>query len=173
MSGVIEEPRGAVRAPELRRGSRVWVQRLRAEADVVEVLDGGQVRVAAGALKLTVAVTDLREAARPEVPVAARTPARGRVPFRAEVLDEAPMQTRDNTCDLRGLRVDDALAMAMTFLDRAIGAGTPAVFFLHGHGTGALRDAVRKELTQSTYVAKVRGAPADEGGEGVTVAWLV
>jgi DNA mismatch repair protein MutS2 len=138
---------------------------------VVDVLGEDQVRVAAGALKVTVAVSELRGAARTEVtPV--RVPARGRVAARAEPLDESPMQTRDNTCDLRGLRVDDALAMAMSFLDRAIGAGTHAVFFLHGHGTGALREAVRRELSQSTYVARIRAAPADEGGEGVTVAWL-
>ena len=167
----IEEPRGLLRGSDLRRGMRVWVQRLRAEAEVVDVLGEDQVRVAAGALKVTVAVSELRGAARTEVtPV--RVPARGRVAARAEPLDESPMQTRDNTCDLRGLRVDDALAMAMSFLDRAIGAGTHAVFFLHGHGTGALREAVRRELSQSTYVARIRAAPADEGGEGVTVAWL-
>ena len=40
---------------ELRRGMRVWVQRLRAEADVVDVRADGSVRVAAGPLKLTVA----------------------------------------------------------------------------------------------------------------------
>jgi DNA mismatch repair protein MutS2 len=85
---------------------------------------------------------------------------------------EPPLQTRDNTCDLRGLRVDDALAMATSFLDRAINEGVPAVFLLHGHGTGALRDAVRKELARSTYVARYRPADAGQGGEGVTVVWL-
>ena len=40
-------------------------QRLRAEAEVVEVLAGGQVRVAAGALKLTVSASELRAVARP------------------------------------------------------------------------------------------------------------
>jgi DNA mismatch repair protein MutS2 len=172
MVGTFEEPRGVVRAADLRRGTRVWVQRLRAEADVVDVFEGGQVRVAAGALKLTVAVTELREVTRPEVAPARAAAARGRGGVRVEPLDEAPTQTRDNTCDLRGLRVDDALAMAMSFLDRAIGAGAHAVFFVHGYGTGALRDAVRKELSQSTCVARVRSAPSDEGGEGVTIAWL-
>jgi DNA mismatch repair protein MutS2 len=62
--------------------------------------------------------------------------------------------------------------MAVTFLDRALGEGTPAVFLVHGHGTGALREAVREELARSKYVAKYRSAPADEGGDGVTVAWL-
>jgi len=86
--------------------------------------------------------------------------------------DQAPIQTRDNTCDLRGLRVDDAVAMATSFLDRALTEGRPAVFLLHGHGTGALRDAIRKELARSPYVAHFRGGEPDQGGEGVTLVWL-
>lgn len=82
------------------------------------------------------------------------------------------MQTTDNTCDLRGLRVDDALSLAGTFLDRAINQGLRVLFFVHGHGTGALREAVRKELGASRFVARLRSGESGEGGEGVTVAWL-
>jgi DNA mismatch repair protein MutS2 len=82
------------------------------------------------------------------------------------------VQVRDNTCDLRGLRVDDGLAMATTFLDRALNDGRDVVFLLHGHGTGAMRDAVRKELSRSPYVARFSPAAPDQGGEGVTVVWL-
>jgi DNA mismatch repair protein MutS2 len=169
---VDEEPREPVRAPDLRRGTRVWVPRLRAEADVVEVLGGDQVRVAAGPLKLTVAVSDLRAAARID-PAPSRPALRAVPPSKLAAPVEGPLlQTRDNTCDLRGLRVDDALAMATTFLDRALNDGQRAVFLLHGHGTGALRDAVRKELARSSYVARFAAGDASQGGEGVTVVWL-
>jgi DNA mismatch repair protein MutS2 len=169
---VNEEPREPVRAAELRKGARVWVPRLRAEADVVEVLAGEQVRVAAGPLKLTVAVSDLRAAARPEA--APSKPVLRAVPTSksAPVVEGPLLQTRDNTCDLRGLRVDDAVSMATTFLDRALNDGQRAVFLLHGHGTGALRDAVRKELARSSYVERFAAAEAGQGGEGVTVVWL-
>lgn len=167
-----EPEREPVRASDLRRGARVWVQRLRAEADVVEVLAGEQVRVAAGALKLTVPASELRTAVPPEAPSrpALRTasPARG-VPV---VQPARPIQTRDNTCDLRGLRVDDAVGMATSFLDRALNAGHSAVFLLHGYGTGALRDAIRQELGRTRYVSSFRAADPDQGGDGVTVAWL-
>jgi DNA mismatch repair protein MutS2 len=83
-----------------------------------------------------------------------------------------PIQTRDNTCELRGLRVDDGVGMATTFIDRAIGGGLPVVFLLHGHGTGALRDAIRKELARSSYVARFGGGDPDQGGDGVTLVWL-
>jgi DNA mismatch repair protein MutS2 len=171
--GVGEVERAPVRALDLRRGARVWVQRLRAEADVVEVLAGEQVKVAAGALKLTVAVSDLRAVVQPEAPSRPALRAlSGRAAAVGVLPEEALIQTRDNTCDLRGLRVDDAVAMATTFLDRALGDGQRAVFLLHGHGTGALREAVREELGRTRYVARFRSAERDQGGDGVTVVWL-
>jgi DNA mismatch repair protein MutS2 len=70
------------------------------------------------------------------------------------------------------LRVDDAVSMATSFLDRAFGDGTRVAFLIHGHGTGALRDAVRKELARTSYVTNFRSAEPDQGGDGVTVVWL-
>ena len=64
-AGAEEVQRDPVRLPDLRKGSRVWVPRLRAEADVVEVMCDGGVRVAAGPLKLTVSAAELRSAAPP------------------------------------------------------------------------------------------------------------
>jgi len=171
---VEEGPREPVTPGELRRGQRVWVQRLRAEAEVIEVA-GDQVRVAAGPLKLTVASSELRTTQQPE-PAPSR-PALRAMPGRAKQMpDAAPelpaIPTRDNTCDLRGLRVDDAVAMSISFLDRALGSGERTVFLRHGQGTGALRDAIRKELARSAYVARFGAADPDQGGEGVTVVWL-
>jgi DNA mismatch repair protein MutS2 len=73
---------------------------------------------------------------------------------------------------LRGLRADDAISLAITFLDRSINAGRKVAFLVHGHGTGALREAIRKELRESRYVAYFRPGTQGEGGDGVTVAWL-
>jgi DNA mismatch repair protein MutS2 len=173
VAGTEDAPRDAVVLQSLRKGSRVWVSRLRAEAEVVDVLGDGTVRVAAGPLKLTVPSSDLRTAERPPVPVAPSVPKRGSArEARPPAADLAPIQTRDNTCDLRGLRVEDGIGMATTFLDRAVGGGQAVVFLLHGHGTGALRDALRKELARSPYVARFRGGDTDQGGDGVTLVWL-
>jgi DNA mismatch repair protein MutS2 len=170
--GARDEERASVALPDLRKGTRVWVPRLRAEADVVEVL-GDDVRVAAGPLKLMVPASELRAAAPPEAPTP-KGAGRGRSagPAAAAAPAGPLLQVRDNTCDLRGLRVDDGLAMATTFLDRALNDGRDVVFLLHGHGTGAMRDAVRKELSRSPYVARYSPAAPDQGGEGVTVVWL-
>ena len=165
--GADEGLREPVNRTDLRKGARVWVPRLRAEAEVVDLMAGDQVRVAAGPLKLTVSASELRTTLHAEPPPPPRPSSRS-----AGSVDQAPLPTRDNTCDLRGLRVDDAIAMATSFLDRALSDGRSAVFLLHGHGTGALRDALRKELARSAYVARLSGVEADRGGEGVTVVWL-
>jgi DNA mismatch repair protein MutS2 len=162
-----DAPRAPVRAAELRKGTRVWVPRLRADAEVVEVLAGEQVRVAAGPLKLTVSVNELRATSPLSRPLL-----RPLDSARAETVDPVPIPTRDSTCDLRGLRVDDAIAMATSFLDRALNEGRHTAFLIHGHGTGALRDALRRELAHSGYVSRIASAAADQGGDGVTVVWL-
>jgi len=168
-----DAPRPFVSASDLRRGSRVYVPRLRADAEVVEILSGGGVRVAAGPLKLTVSAEELR-AARPVEDAAPKPRARDDARARPRFDGPPPpaIATSDNTCDLRGLRVDDAIPMAIAFLDRSLNEGRQVVFLVHGHGTGAIRDALRKELKASPYVAQFRAGAQDEGGDGVTVAWL-
>lgn len=151
----------------LRRGARVYVARLRAEAEVLEVTATGA-RIAAGALKLTVPLSDLS--------LVEGAPDRSRAPAKAKEAPpralEVALQTSENTCDLRGLRADDAVAMASQFLDRSLNDARRVVFLVHGHGTGALRDAIRAELKSSPYVAYFRAGESGEGGDGVTIAWL-
>jgi DNA mismatch repair protein MutS2 len=75
-------------------------------------------------------------------------------------------------CDLRGLRVDEALDQLVAALDRATAASHPRLLVVHGLGTGALRNAVRETLRSSVYVARFEPASQDEGGDGATVAVL-
>ncbi len=166
-----EASRDAVTPNQLKKGGRVYVPRLRAEAEIVEVLAGGEVRVAAGPLKLKVSVSDLRVGATKQPRSA--VPRVGAVRSMTPQSLEVAIQTSDNTCDLRGMRVDDALSMATAFLDRALTDSRRVVFFVHGHGTGALKDAVREELRNSRYIEQFRAATPEEGGDGATVAWLV
>jgi DNA mismatch repair protein MutS2 len=75
-------------------------------------------------------------------------------------------------CDLRGLRVDEAIDRLTHALDRAAAAGRERLMVVHGIGTGALRDAVRRHLAQSPYVARFAAAAAAEGGAGATLVEL-
>lgn len=74
-----------------------------------------------------------------------------------------------NTLDLRGYKVEDALDSLEFYLDKASLANLASVTIIHGHGTGALKSAVRDFLSTSPYVAKYRPGEDSEGGDGVSV----
>jgi len=73
------------------------------------------------------------------------------------------------TLDLRGYRVEEALDEVEAYLDKASLANLSPVYIIHGHGTGALKQAVRSFLDTSPYVAKYRPGEDTEGGDGVSV----
>ena len=74
-----------------------------------------------------------------------------------------------NTLDLRGLKVEDALDKLENYLDKASLANLSATTIIHGHGTGALKSAIRDFLSTSPYVAKYRPGEDSEGGDGVSI----
>ena len=74
-----------------------------------------------------------------------------------------------NTLDLRGKRVEEALDELEGYLDEASLANLSPVYIIHGHGTGALKSAVREFASSSPYVASSRVGNDTEGGDGVCV----
>ena len=74
--------------------------------------------------------------------------------------------------DVRGARVDEALAALDRYLEDASLAGLERVTVIHGLGTGALRDAVRGDSAGHPLVRAVRPGERGEGGDGVTVVEL-
>jgi len=189
MGGVLEDATGALPlaprdlgtapdAKDLRAGMRVHVPRLRADVEIIEAPQKGRVRVGAGPLKLWVGVDEVRLIEKaPTAKDAARGGGGGGLDLRSDLHASAepalPMPSESNTLDVRGMRADDAVAMLEQFLDRLYGASIRVGFVHHGHGTGALREAVRKWLSEpSAYVARSRSASADEGGDRFTVVWL-
>jgi DNA mismatch repair protein MutS2 len=73
--------------------------------------------------------------------------------------------------DLRGARVEDALVALEARIDALLLAGGERLEIIHGVGTGALRDAVRRRLRELPEVREVRDADTP-GRDGVTVALL-
>lgn len=77
-----------------------------------------------------------------------------------------------SSIDLRGARVEDGLIKLELYLDEACLSGLPFVYIIHGHGTGALRDAIREYLETSPYIKKFRPGEKGEGDNGATFAEL-
>ena len=84
----------------------------------------------------------------------------------------ATARTIDSTIDIRGQRVDEAVANVDRFLDESLLANRDTAFIVHGHGTGALRQAVRSHLASHGAIETFRAGEPSEGGDGVTVAFL-
>ncbi|MBK6917866.1 MAG: Smr/MutS family protein [Deltaproteobacteria bacterium] len=158
-------------------GDRVRVERLGLDGEVVAI-KGDRVTVQLGSGRTTVARDELTvpSGGRPKPgptrtgPAAVTLESDGARYFGAEARAVEPGV--DNVVDLRGVRADEALALLESQLARAIEDDTELVIVRHGHGSGALRKAVREHLPSLPHVARHRpGLPA-EGGDAVTVVWV-
>jgi DNA mismatch repair protein MutS2 len=82
------------------------------------------------------------------------------------------VRTSANTLDLRGKRVEDALSSLDRFLDENLLNGVSPLMIIHGHGTGAMKSAVRDYLNNSEHRGSFRPGEVYEGGDGVTMVSL-
>jgi DNA mismatch repair protein MutS2 len=157
---------------EVAAGAAVRHARLGTEGTVLEV-DGEEATVQMGALRSRVALSDLVPLARkPKAAPAQFRKSPGEKLARGESVSAQPVSSRLPTVDVRGQRVDDALRALEVELDHYLRAGEETVHVIHGHGSGALKQAVREHLRRSGYVAQVRAGEQHEGGDGVSVVTL-
>ncbi len=105
-----------------------------------------------------------------EPAVPPRTPAVGGAPRPGTTSGRtAERRVVPATLDLRGARVEEALEMLDSTLDQAATAGAGRITIVHGHGSGALRDAVRATLAKHPLVSDWRPGEQGEGGDGATI----
>ncbi|MCX7944666.1 MAG: endonuclease MutS2 [Deltaproteobacteria bacterium] len=71
--------------------------------------------------------------------------------------------------DVRGLYLDDAISEIEKELDYAYRKSYSSLKIIHGHGTGSLKNGIRRYLRQSIYVSAFRPADLSDGGDGVTI----
>jgi DNA mismatch repair protein MutS2 len=90
-------------------------------------------------------------------------------PVKPSTSFELKRYSMSSKLDLRGFTVEDALDELEAYLDKASLVNLTPVQIIHGHGTGALKSAVREFLSTSPYVAKYRPGENAEGGDGVSI----
>lgn len=74
--------------------------------------------------------------------------------------------------DLRGMRVEEAMMRAQEFVDEAYMLGIKEVKILHGKGTGALKQEIRKLLKTLPFVVSLADEHEQFGGAGITVVTI-
>ena len=127
---------------------------------VIEIIERRRcARVVIGDQQWIVRLSDLVHAAPPE-PSA---------PDPATIIRAGPVY---HEIDLHGLRAEEAIVLAERAVDQAVAGHLDKVKLIHGHGTGALRKAIREMLDRHPHVASYRFGSPMEGGLACTVAEL-
>ena len=133
---------------------------------VVQSLRGKKAQVAFGQMLTTVEVERLEVISSAEYHRSTR-PQTPRTVFSSDI-----SQRRLNfktSIDVRGERVVDALERIRDFVDDALMVGVGTVTILHGKGTGALQQEIRRYLRTVPAVQSAVDDHPDRGGSGITI----
>ncbi|MFP4337800.1 MAG: endonuclease MutS2 [Halothece sp.] len=126
----------------------------------------GKLTIRLGMMKMTVSLADIEslDGKKPELPQ------KQQKATTHKTTNEAPtVRTQSNTLDVRGYRISPAESQ----LENAIRSqNSGALWIIHGKGTGKLRQGVHEFLKQHPQVERFELAPQNEGGNGVTIAYL-
>jgi len=151
----------------IRVGQVVYVETMQRHATVSQIdLKRGRVTLDAGGLAIEAGAAAIRQADEDAAKAEAAPQPQGRTVVKPAATAVAP------ELNMRGMRVDEAARALEHYLNEACVAGLGSVRLIHGHGTGALREMVQRELKGHPLVESSRFGEWGEGGRGVTVAVL-
>ncbi|MBP0017167.1 MAG: endonuclease MutS2 [Cyanobacteria bacterium SBLK] len=171
-------------------GEKVRIPRLGQTAEVLSINENGtELNVRFGLMKMSVPATDIESLdgkkveKKPTIEKRQQTTLRQSsgqaVQGKKETKEEssklsvpkvAMVRTSQNNVDIRGSRVFQAESQ----IEQAISVATRAgvLWIIHGKGTGRLRQGVHEFLERHPQVDRFELAPQNEGGSGVTIAYL-
>jgi len=133
---------------------------------VVQSIKGKRAQVAFGQLLLTVDVDRLRAISSAEFRQAVR-PVAPRTVVSVDIT-QRKLNFKDHI-DVRGMRASEALEAVEDLIDDALMVGVGGVTILHGKGTGALKEEIRRYLRGVSEVESIADEHADRGGAGITI----
>lgn len=153
-----------VELDEIKPGMNAIIKDLDQDVKILTPPDkNGNLQILIGQLKTHINVTKLAKSLKEKKSVIKKKYKLSKTQF------EISRINLSNKLDLRGSRIDEALAELEAYLDKASLVNLTPVQIIHGHGSGQLRHAIREYLNDSPYVAKYRPGENTEGGDGVTV----
>lgn len=133
---------------------------------VVQSVKGKRAQVAFGQILTTVDKALLTVVSNNEYREATR-PSTARTVVSADI-SSRKLSFRDHI-DVRGMRASEALDEVQQFIDDALMVGVGSVTILHGKGTGALKEEIRRYLRTVPEVVSAADEHADRGGAGITI----
>ncbi len=153
------------KAREVVEGSKVRMAG-QAMVGVVQSVKGKRAQVAFGHILTTVDKSMLTVVSNSEYREATR-PTTARTVVSADI-SARKLRFKDHI-DVRGMRAAEALDAVQAFIDDALMVGVGSVSILHGKGTGALKEEIRRYLRTVPEVASAVDEHADRGGAGITI----
>jgi DNA mismatch repair protein MutS2 len=129
----------------------------------VESIDKRKAVVLIGMMRMEVHTRDLQHAKAPLEVQSTKS-------VQTDTIDRAA--TFENKIDIRGMRMDESLAVLEDFVDRALISNASNLRIVHGKGNGILRKAVRMKLREYDSVMNVYHPAQEFGGDGVTLVEL-
>ncbi|MDX8340484.1 Smr/MutS family protein [Draconibacterium sp. IB214405] len=154
---------------EMRPGDKVRLKGQDTIGDLIEINEKNAV-VAFGQLMTTMPSKNLERISNNEAKKLDKN--RG---GRASVLTESFSQRRLSfkpEIDIRGQRVEEAIAKITEFIDEAIMFEAGQLRILHGKGHGILKQSIRDYLRSEPMVRSYKDEHVDFGGAGITVVNL-
>lgn len=133
---------------------------------IVKMIKGKKAQVAFGEMLIMVDVARLKAVSSTEYREATR-PTAARTVVSVDIR-ERKLNFRDHI-DVRGMRASEALEAVEDLVDDALMVGVSTVTILHGKGTGALKEEIRRYLRSVKDIASVADDHADRGGSGITI----
>jgi DNA mismatch repair protein MutS2 len=159
---------------ELRVGDEVYIRSLRRRGTLISLPDAkGVVQIRSGGAKINVSLSEIRLTPNIEATHRVGSTSHGNHAPNIVDLQYSKKSHILSTLNLQGYRTEEALDKTDKYLDDAALAGLESVSIVHGKGTGALRDAVTKLLSDHPHVASFRLGNQNEGGLGVTLVELI
>ncbi len=153
-------------------GNRIRIPRLSQTAEVLTAPnDDRELTVRFGLMKMTVGLDDIESLAGEKVPPPVESKPRNDAKIEPPKPTTPPplVRTSRNTLDIRGNRVADSEPAMERAIAENVGS---ALWIIHGHGTGKLRQGVHAFLQAHPQVTRFELAPREDGGAGVTIAYL-
>jgi DNA mismatch repair protein MutS2 len=126
--------------------------------EVIEIRSDGKVVVTAGAIRMVADPSTITSVSKRE---------QRKTRSDSAHLPSGPAAPLE--IDLRGMTGDEAETATVAAVDAAVLAEQPYLRIIHGMGTGAVRERVRRVVSKDRRISRYGFAPRNQGGTGVTI----